>query len=114
MNQFLSQYNKNVFTKVGLEDETDLKGYEYLGTGRTFSLMSLKENLTEKYVNIYTTKKPLGTSLKDLGISLTGGAVPVEVTFSKEGWLAKVFDTVGPLVLFILVMFLFMKFALPK
>ena len=114
LNQFLSQYNKNVFTKVGLEDETDLKGYEYLGTGRTFSLMSLKENLTEKYVNIYTTKKPLGTSLKDLGISLTGGAVPVEVTFSKEGWLAKVFDTVGPLVLFILVMFLFMKFALPK
>jgi hypothetical protein len=56
-------------------------------------MMSLKKNLTEKYVQLYTTQKPLGTSLKDLGISLTGN-VPVEVVFNKQGILGKVFESV--------------------
>ncbi|MEI7563116.1 MAG: hypothetical protein WCJ39_05625 [bacterium] len=60
-----------------------MQGYQDVGTGRTFSMMSLKKNLTEKYVQLYTTQKPLGTSLKDLGISLTG-SVPVEVIFNKQ------------------------------
>jgi uncharacterized protein YxeA len=71
LNDFLQKYSQHTFTKVVVKDETDLQGYQDVGTGKMFTLMSLKKNLTEKYVQLYTTQKPLGTSLNDLGISLT-------------------------------------------
>ncbi len=113
LNDFLQKYAQHAFTKVVVEDETDLQGYQDIWTGRTFSMMSLKKNLTEKYVQLYTTQKPLGTSLKDLGISLTGN-VPVEVVFNKQGILGKVFESVWPILLFLVLIFFFMKFAMPK
>ena len=93
LNDFLQKYAQHTFTKIVVEDETDLQGFQDVGTGRTFALMSLQKNLTEKYVQLYTTQKPLGTSLKDLGISLTG-SVPVEVVFNKEGIVGKVVEAV--------------------
>lgn len=113
LNTFLQQYNKNVFTKVALEDETDLKWYQYVGTGKTMSLMSLKKSLTEQQYNLFTTKKPLNTSLKDLGISLTW-SIPVDVVFNKQSVLSKVVENVGPILLFFVLILLFMKFAMPK
>lgn len=71
LNAFLKQYNNKAFTKIVLEDEISLKGYQYLGTGSSVSLISMNKNLTEQYINVFETKKPLGTSLKDLGISMT-------------------------------------------
>ena len=113
LNNFLQQYNKNVFTKVALEDETDLKWYQYVGTGKTLSLMSLKKNLTEQQYNLFTTTKPVGTSLKDLGISLTW-SVPVTVLINKQSVWSKIFENVGPILLFFVLILLFMKFAMPK
>jgi hypothetical protein len=49
-----------------LEDETSLKGYQYLETGASVSFMTIKKSLTQQYINVFETKKPLGTSLKDL------------------------------------------------
>lgn len=113
LNTFLQQYNKNAFTKIALEDETDLKWYQYVGTGKTMSLMSLKKSLTEQQYNLFTTKKPLNTSLKDLGISLTW-SVPVDVVFNKQTVLSKVVENVGPILLFFVLILVFMKFAMPK
>ena len=69
LNEFLKQYNANTFSKIALEDETNLKWYQYVGTGKTFPLMSLNKSVTEEQYNLLTTVKPIGTSLKDLGIS---------------------------------------------
>ena len=113
LNDFLQKYAQHTFTKIVVEDETDLQGFQDVGTGRTFALMSLQKNLTEKYVQLYTTQKPLGTSLKDLGISLTG-SVPVEVVFNKEGIVGKVVEAVWPILLFLVLIFFFMKFSMPK
>jgi hypothetical protein len=68
LNDFLKSYNKGAFTKIALEDETNLKGYQFIETGATTSLMSLNKKLVETYYNLFETKKPIGTSLKDLGI----------------------------------------------
>jgi len=71
LNDFMKSYNQGLFTKVALEDETNLKGYQFLATGATTSLMSLNKKLTETSYNVFETKKPIGTSLKDLGILFT-------------------------------------------
>lgn len=113
LNEFLKQYSKNVFAKIALEDETDLKGYEYLGTGKTISFMSLNKSVTEENYNLFTTKKPLNTSMKDLGISLTW-TIPVEIVFNKQGVRSKVFENAAPILLFFVLIFFFMKFAMPK
>jgi ATP-dependent Zn protease len=113
LNDFLKNYTENKFSKIVLEDETDLKGYEYLGTGKTVSLMSLNKNLTETYYNLLTTKKPINTSMGDLGISLTG-AIPVDIVFNTQGWLSKLVENVGPILLFFVLFLFLLKFAMPK
>ncbi|HMS91427.1 MAG TPA: hypothetical protein PKC87_04360, partial [Candidatus Absconditabacterales bacterium] len=50
LNDFLKQYTSGTFTKIVLEDETSLKGYQDMGTGNSLSLMSIKKNIVEQYV----------------------------------------------------------------
>jgi len=113
LSEFLSGYTKNLFDKVILADDTDLKGYQYLGTGQTVSLVSLNKNLVENDYNLFTTQKPVSTSLKDLGISLTG-AIPVSVVYNTEGRFGKLVENFGPILLFFVLFLLLMKFAMPK
>ncbi|EKD24940.1 MAG: hypothetical protein ACD_80C00145G0074 [uncultured bacterium (gcode 4)] len=113
LNAFLKQYNDKAFTKIVLEDEISLKGYQYLGTGSSVSLISMNKNLTEQYINVFTTKKPLGTSLKDLGISMTW-PITVDVKFNEKTWRSQLLSDVWPLLLFFVVFLLVLKFAMPK
>lgn len=113
LNEFLNNYIKGNFTKVVLEDETDLKGYQYVGTGKTVSFMSLKKSLTEEKYNLLTTKKPINTSMSDLGISLTW-SIPVDIVFNKQSVLSKIFENVWPLLLFLVLLFFLMRFIMPK
>lgn len=113
LNDFLKQYNDWLFSKIALEDETQLKGYQNVWTGKSLSFMTVKKTLTEQYVNVYETKKPLGTSLKDLWISLTWSVI-VDVKFNEKTWRSTLLQDVWPLIIFfILLMFIF-KFAMPK
>ena len=113
LNDFLKQYNAWTFTKIILEDETSLKGYEYLETWASVPFMTVKKNLTEQYVNLFETKKPLGTSLNDLGISMTG-AVIVDVKFNEKSWRSQLLQDVWPLLLFFVIFILILRFAMPK
>ncbi len=113
LNDFLSNYKKWTFAKIVLEDETSLKGYENLGTGTSATFMSIQKNFVENYVNIYETKKPLGTSLTDLWISLTW-PVTVDVKFNQEWWVSKLLSDIWPLLLFFVIFLLVLKFAMPK
>ncbi len=113
LNDFLHNYKKWLFTKIALEDETSLIWYEYLETGASVSFMTVRKNLIEQYVNVYETKKPLGTSLSDLWISMTGN-VTVDVKFNEQSWRSKLFSDVWPLLILLVVFVLIFKFAMPK
>ncbi len=113
LNDFLKNYTQWTFKKVVLEDETSLKWYEYLETGASMPLMTLNKHLTEQYLNVFATKKPLGTSLKDLWISLTGPVV-VEVKFNEKTWRSSLLQDVWPLLLVFVLLLLIFKFAMPK
>lgn len=103
LNEFLTKYQEGNFEKIVLEDETDLKGYQFLEKGET----------TKRYYNLYETKKPLGSSLTDIGISLTG-AVLVDVKFNEKGFMQRMLEEVWPLLLLLVILFFGMKFLLPR
>ena len=113
LNDFLKQYNDWTFTKIVLEDETSLKGYQYLWTGASVSFMTVKKNLIEQYMNVFETKKPLGTSLKDLWISMTGTVI-VDVKFNEKWRFKQLLQDIWPLLLFFVIFILILKFAMPK
>jgi len=113
LNDFLQDYREGVYTKILLEDETSLKWYEYLWTWNTISFMSVKKSITENYVNEYSTKKPIGTSLNDLGISLTW-KVMVDVVFNEKTIRSKLLSDIGPLLVFFLLLMLVFRFVMPK
>lgn len=113
LNDFLKQYTSWTFTKIALEDETSLKGYQDMGTWNSVSFMSVKKSIVEQYVTLYETKKPIGTSLKDLWISLTWPVV-VEVKFNEKSWRSTLLQDVWPLLLFFVIFILLIKFAMPK
>jgi cell division protease FtsH len=113
LNDFLKQYNSWTFVKITLEDEILLKGYQNLGTWDSVSFMTIKKTLTEQYVNVYETKKPLGTSLKDLWISLTWPVI-VDVKFNEKTWRSSLLQDVWPLLIFFVILVLIFKFAMPK
>jgi hypothetical protein len=51
--------------------------------------------------------------MQDLGISLTG-AIPVDIVFNTQGWLSKLIENVGPILLFFVLFLFLLKFAMPK
>ncbi len=113
LNDFLKAYKKWLFSKVVLTDGVDLVGYEYLWTGKKTTLMTLNKSFTEQYVNTYSTKKPLDTSLNELGIDLTG-KVLLDIEYQERWILQTLFEEVGPILLFFVVFLLFFKFMMPK
>lgn len=113
LNDFLSFYHSWTFSKVTLADGTDLAGYQFLGTWNKKTLMSLDKSFVEQYVNIYTTKKPLDTSLNELGLSLTGKVV-LGITYTTKSFFEKLVEEVGPILLFFVIFLLFFKFLMPK
>ncbi len=113
LNDFLQSYHKWTFAKILLEDETSLKWYQYVGTWSAASFITVQKKLTEQYVHVYTTHKPLGTSLQDLWISMTGKVI-VDVQFTKKSWWSTLLWDVWPLLLFFVILFFVFKFAMPK
>jgi hypothetical protein len=93
LNDFLKAYKDGVFTKLILEDETSLKGYEYLETGDNLSFMTIRKHIIQQFVNVYETEKPLGTSLTDLGISMTGNVI-VDVHFNEQSRRSKLLSDI--------------------
>lgn len=113
LNDFLQGYKTGLFSKIVLEDETSLKGYEYLETWASPSFMLVRKTLIQQYVNVYETKKPLGTSLSDLGISMTGNIV-VDVQFNEETRRSNLLSEIWPLLLFFVLIMFVLRFAMPK
>ncbi len=113
LNEFLAFYQSWSFKKLQLNNDTDLKWYIYLWTWKTIPLMSFRKTIVEQNYSVYESKKPLSSSLKDLGISMTG-KVLIDVAFDKTSMFEKIIEQVFPIVLFLLAFLLIAKFAMPK
>jgi len=85
LNNFLERYKNNEFSKIELKDAVDLIWYVYVSSWDAKSMMTLKKTYTEHVFDTYSTKKPMDTSLSDLGISLTW-SVLVDVKYTTIFW----------------------------
>ncbi len=113
LNNFLERYKNNEFSKIELKDAVDLIWYVYVSSWDAKSMMTLKKTYTEHVFDTYSTKKPMDTSLSDLGISLTW-SVLVDVKYTTKSFLQKFFEEIWPILIFFIVFILFFKFMLPK
>lgn len=104
LDEFLSGYQNTLFTKIVLTNGTDLQGYIPVSgtTHSSMSLMSLQKNIEITTYDVLETKKPLDTSLVEMGISLTGSTI-IDVEYKEESFLTSLFlNTVLPILLLVL------------
>jgi hypothetical protein len=81
LGDFLDQYNSGAYTKIKLVNDDFLQGYRPVSGDEVVSSMALQKKVKVQSYVIDKAQKPHTTSLKDIGISLTGG---VEVTVVTE------------------------------
>jgi hypothetical protein len=72
--------------------------------------MSLQKNVKIEYYDVVTTKKPLDTSLIDMGISLTGTTV-VDIVYEEKSFLISLFmDNIIPSLILIVIFIVAIRF----
>ena len=72
-------------------------------------LMSLQKNVKINHYDVLSTKKPIDTSLTDMGISLTG-TTTVDVVYEERSFLANLFmENILPLLIIIAIFAIAMR-----
>lgn len=113
LSTFIKLYKENKFKSINIINDKTLKGYHFVWTGKAISSLFIKESIIPLEYEVYVSQKPLWTSLKDLGISLTWDTA-INVKFKEEWLWEKILVSVLPILLiFFLLMFL-LRWALPK
>lgn len=113
LNEFLAYYESGSFAKIILTDDTKLAGYVLLEETTKPSIFPNSEDIAISSYTVLRSRKPVSTTLTDLGISFTGG-VAIESEETQVSVLWKIFEVIWPIFLFLLVMVLFFKFMMPK
>lgn len=113
LNTFLEKYQWGYFEKIVLINDKKLEGYHFLKTWEIVWLMSFRERFEQKTYDKYTTEKPENTSLKDLGLSLTG-SVGIITKTEEEWFMMKVLWDIVPLLVIFVLFLILMKFVMPK
>lgn len=75
--------------------------------------MTFGETLTQEFYTVVETQKPFANTLADLGISFTGDVI-VEAKTTEKSILMSIFEFIGPVLLFMVVMFFAFRFLMPK
>ncbi|MDR2541650.1 MAG: AAA family ATPase [Candidatus Peribacteria bacterium] len=114
LSKWLELYNNGTYKKIEIKDGVDLNGFILVGTGEKtgFSFWGPKKELTNEFV-LATAKKPLDTSITELGISLTGATI-VSTTYTESSWRMKLIEQFGIFILFFLILIFGAKFMLGK
>lgn len=113
LNTFLSQYHNGDFSRMQLTDGVDLAWYHFVSTWISKPVTSFTKTVTKAHYTLFTTKKPIDTSLSELGISLTWTTI-VNVDYTTKSFFEKILEDVGPLLLFLVIFLIWLKFFLPK
>ncbi len=115
LNEFLDKYKENLFTKIKLINNTDLKWYHLVSTGAVNSSMAWNaSDIIEKKWDVYTTTVATTLNLKDIGINLTWDtAITIEY---EERWVFTklLMDTILPLIIIVVVFMFLIRGAMPK
>jgi len=105
LDEFLSGYNNDTYTKLDLKNGRELRGYELIGTGTAMLGLQPKEIFT-----IYTTNKPTDTSLLELGIDLENADKPVNVTYDETSFfMSLLIESILPILLFVGIWFFLIR-----
>jgi len=113
LNEFLAYYESWSFTRIMLTDDTKLAWYVLLEETTKPSVFPNSEDISVSSYAVFRSRKPVSTTLTDLGISFTG-SVAIESEETEASVLWKILEVVWPILLFLLVMVLFFKFMMPK
>ena len=116
LNEFLLLYQNWIFEKVKLIDEVSLEWYEFVAEQAKEdapNFLVLWKQSEHKYYNIYSSVKPVNTDLLSLGITATGSVI-LEIEYIEKTVFQNILEQVWPIFLFLIILFVFMKFMLPK
>jgi len=113
LNAFLAQYRQGDFSKIQLTDWIDLAWYQFVSTGDSKQITPFIPAVSKTHYVLFTTKKPIDTSLSELGLSLSGSTI-VNVDYTTKSFLQKLFEDVWPLLLFFVIFLVWLKFFMPK
>jgi hypothetical protein len=83
LSTFIKDYKEGLFNEIKVINDKTLKGYHFVKTGQAITSMGLREKIIPLEYEVYTTEKPVTTSLKDLGIVLTGNTAVI-VKYEEE------------------------------
>lgn len=114
LTEFLAYYQSGSFAKVALIDDSQLEGYILQSTEEKSIPLNPGEELEIRRYTVFESSKPISSSLQDLGISLSGAKTALVIETTQPSILGKIFEFVGPILLFLLVLFFMFKFMLPK
>ncbi len=110
LNQWLEHYHNGTFQKISLTNDEELKGFELTKTGK--ETFFTKEYETETY-KTYETKKSASLNLIDLGVALTWD-IEVAIIREEPSLWSKLFEQVGYLIFFLVILVIGMRFLMPK
>jgi len=113
LSKWIELYNNTNYNKVEIEDGTLMKGYIFIGTGEQQGILSLgKSKIVDKYV-VISSKKPLDSSITELGISLTG-ATSITTIYNETSRFMRLIEQFGVMLLILIVFIIAAKFMLGK
>ncbi len=115
LGDFIVQAQTGAYEEIKVINDTYLEWYKKTtGDKTSIPTLSLQQDVPVEYFAVDRTQKPTTSSLKDLGISLTG-ATTITIS-SEEEWFASrvLIDQVLPTVLFFIAIIIFFKMFGPK
>ncbi len=111
---WLSLYQSGSFDKVKVVNDTLLEGYQEENKEGNVPLMSLQSNVKVVYYNVFSAQKPATTSLKDLGISLTGSTAISSSLEEQNVWSKLFMETIVPMLFFLVIAIFLFRMMSPK
>jgi len=113
INDFITRYESGDFSQIHLVDDTIIKWFILQESKEVKTALTFGETLTQEFYTVVETQKPFANTLADLGISFTGDVI-VEAKTTEKSILMSIFEFVGPVILFMVVLFFAFRFLMPK
>jgi len=110
LNQWLEHYQSWDFKKVNVINDRDLEGYAFV---KTWEKVVLWFSAPTSEYKLYKSEKAESLSVVDMGLDLTWDVELALYKVEDSIWM-KLFEQLGTLIVFLLVLLIWMRFLLPK
>jgi ATP-dependent Zn protease len=113
LSKWLELYNKGTYKKIEIKDGTDMDGFVLVGTGIQESFLLFSKAAPTNEFLLITSKKPLDTTISELGISLTGATSVITSYTEATRWM-RILEQFGVMLLILFVFIFGARFLLGK